>query len=310
VQGMLKKNILIVVAALFITYPGYAQVVEVVSKEILTLKADGAFYYPKFNNEGDKIAFTTEEYNGVWIYNAVDGTVNKLNELPGAGNQPAFDDAGNLILRSYRFENMKRISTMYSQNLATGSLQPIVEGSKNLYPPVKSGASSIYVVDNGEVTKTSTSLTKSSRSEIIVYIENSKIVLVRNGNKVILEPLGKGNYLWTSISNDGGKLLFTKAGSGTFISDLEGNIIHELGKANYPVWAKADEWILYMNDKDDGYRFISSEIELLNINTSERFNLTNTEDVIEMYPDYSISTDEVVYHTLDGQIIKLKLKFN
>ena len=307
---MLKTKIFLTISVLFISSMIYSQGIAVVGQKIITDNAGSAFYYPKFDNTGDNIVFTTDNYSGLWIYQISSGTVSKLNDLPGAGDEPAFDTENNLVLRSYRFENMKRISSMYKQDLATGKLEKIINDSKSLYPPLKSVNSSVYSVNKGEIAKVSNSLAKSGNSETLVYIDNSKIVIVTDGVESVIDPLGTGNYLWPSVSPDGSKLLFTKAGSGTFISDLKGNILNELGDLHYPVWAKDGQWVLYMNDKDDGVKFVSSDIEMINVNTLEKINLTNTEDQIEMYPDYSLSTDEVVYHTLEGRIIKLKLKFN
>lgn len=306
------KNSLILIILLFIVSLTLAQSVEVESRENITETVRGEFFYPRFSNSGSSILFTGDGYKGLWIYNT-SGTVRKLNDLAGAGNGPLFTrDDQNIIFRSYRFQNMKRISALHSQNLSNGEVSDIVQESKSLYPPLKDQANAVVMLDNGNVKSLSNSLNKSGEinNGLVVYINDSKIVIADDEEVKTLEPLGEGNYIWPSISPDGTRLLFTKAGSGTFVSDLDGVVLYELGKANYPVWAKDGKWVLYMNDEDDGYKFISSEIELINLDTMRRFDLTGTDDIIEMYPDYSLNTDEVVYHTLSGQIIKLKLKFN
>ncbi len=309
----MNKNTILFLIFLILTGITGAQSVQVIEKKEITSPEQGQFFYPQFSNKGSSILFTGDAYRGLWLSDNEGNNLRKLNDFQGAGNNPVFESSDNsIIFRAYKFEKMKRISSLYSQDLSSGTVTPIIEGSRDLYPPMKGSLKSVNVVDNGEAQKVSNSLRKSlsASDDQAVYVDNSKIILLQNGSKKILEPLGKGNYLWTSISPDGTRLLFTKAGSGTFVSDLDGNILYELGKANYPVWAKDGNWVLYMNDTDDGNVFISSEVEIVNLDTMERVNLTNTGNTIEMYPDYSLKTDEVVYHTLEGQIIKLKLKFN
>ena len=142
----------------------------------------------------------------------------------------------------------------------------------------------------------------------MVYIRDRKIVLVTDGREKILEPLGEGIYVWPSLSPDGQRLLFTKAGEGTFISDLNGNIIEDLGYANAPQWSPDGEWIAYMKDIDEGHRFVESDIFIRSTADSETIKITNTTDTIEMHPSWGNENRRIVFTSAKGQIFMAELK--
>ncbi|MBN1300381.1 MAG: PD40 domain-containing protein [Melioribacteraceae bacterium] len=307
---MIRKLIIFLLVLFLSGITLAAQSVEVFSKSVLTNDTPGDFYFPKFSNDGKNVVFTSDGYKGLWLYDEYG--VKKITDKEGAGYNPVFTSSGSVIFRSSRFENMKRISSLFEHNLATGRTNRIVNESRSLTAPVLNSNREVEFVLDGELNYYNSGiLSKRIGSQLSrsVMIDDSKLLLIENGVKKYLQPLGDGNYIWSSLSPDGSQLLFSVAGKGTYISDLDGKILHSIGKANYPVWAKEGKWILYMDDKDDGRQFTASDIYLISLETYEKFNLTNTGDEIEMYPDYSMTNDEVVYHTLHGQIIKLKLKF-
>ncbi|HEX2982045.1 MAG TPA: hypothetical protein VHO28_00735 [Ignavibacteriales bacterium] len=152
------------------------------------------------------------------------------------------------------------------------------------------------------------SLRKSSAAgEVALLNESGAMVLVRNGYKKTIEPFGKNIYIWPSLSPDGTKILFTLASKGTFISDLEGNILVSLGKANAPQWSPDGKWIVYMDDYDNGSSFTRSDLFAVSADGSVKVDLSYGEDEIEMYPQWSADGSKIVYHTDSGKIMLLNL---
>jgi tricorn protease-like protein len=309
------RSLLCVFFILFITafISVFAQDVQVINKIEVTSIDNGQYFYPKFNTSGDKIIFTSETYKGLWLYDTNTKVIRNISQREGVGFKPNFNKSDkSIVCRSYMFENNKRISTLLNIDVVNGQESVLLENERDLNYPMQTSLGNVFTLVNKKVMSFEQSLQKQNplQNELAVYIENSNLILESMEGIEVLNPLGDGNYLWPSFSNDGKKLLFTKAGVGTFVSDLDGNIIAELGRANFAKWAKDDEWIVFMDDYDDGVHFISSEIKARHIASGKTFNLTQTNNEIEMYPEYSASTDEVVYHTTDGRIIKLTLQFN
>jgi hypothetical protein len=62
-----------------------------------------------------------------------------------------------------------------------------------------------------------------------------------------------------------------------------------------------------MNDNDDGYRILSSDIISYSIVTKKKINLTSTTDKIEMYPFPFSDGNKIVYQTLSGELYLMTL---
>ena len=138
----------------------------------------------------------------------------------------------------------------------------------------------------------------------VIDTGNSNLVLYEDGNTVTLNLSEESRYLWASLSPDQSKILFTKAGEGTFISDLQGNILLELGNANAPHWSPDGNWIVYMDDKDNGYYYTASEIFVVSADGSKKYQITDTDHEIEMYPQWAPDMNGLIFHTITG-IIKI-----
>ena len=95
------------------------------------------------------------------------------------------------------------------------------------------------------------------------------------------------------------------SGGGTYICDLSGKILVDLGNIHAPKWSPDGKWIVYMDDKDDGYNFTSSEIHVISSDGKWDIPLTSTENEIELYPAWG-PQNEIVYSTESGRIYLLK----
>jgi Tol biopolymer transport system component len=309
---MMKKLICFV---LLLTAISLAQNISVVKVEQITTKSQGEFYYPQFSFDGSKIFFTSESYKGLWYYDAAAKAIVNLNNLHGAGYQPVISKDGNKVMfRVDDYSEGIKKSAMVLQDVNSKSLVTIEEKTRGLSAPIHRIDDKVVYTKADEVNavliNSAAKLNKNEITDMFAYVDNSNIVLAANGSKKILSPLGKGNYIWSSVSPDKTKLLFTLAGKGTFISDLNGTILYEIGYANAPVWSPDGKWILYMVDKDDGTNFISSDIFISSADDNKKFQLTNEPDRINMYPLWSSKGDKVVFNSAEGEIILLELKID
>ena len=138
---------------------------------------------------------------------------------------------------------------------------------------------------------------------------DGKIIILRtiHGEENNLAPTGDNYYVWASLSPDNKKILFTAVGKGTFVSDLDGNIIAEAGTLNAPVWINND-WVLGMDDKDDGYIVTSSDLFAVHINSGEKTKITKKTDEIALYPKVSPDSNQILFHNLKGEVFTAKIK--
>jgi Tol biopolymer transport system component len=278
----------------------------------LTTTDLGEFYYPCFHPDNSRVLFTRANHTGLYLFDLADQQIVELNSDAGAGYQPVFSADGVYVYyRRQKYINRRLYSDVVRQNIEDGAKEVIINEKRLLSTPLMDNEQLVYTEGNsmsllnlrtGRKTETGSAAIRPA-----VFIENTQIALYNNGKKQILAPAGTGNYIWPSLSPDATRLLFTKAGSGTYISDLSGTILHEMGYANAPQWSPDGEWIVFMVDKDDGHQILESDIYVMSSDGSKRFQLTDTPDEIEMYPQWGPDSRRIVYSTDKGQIYLLEL---
>jgi Tol biopolymer transport system component len=89
---------------------------------------------------------------------------------------------------------------------------------------------------------------------------------------------------------------------GTFVCDRSGTVLARIGLRDAPVWTRDGKWIIYMNDRDDGERMLSSDIYCVTPDGTRTIRLTATPDVMEMNPQCSPTEDRIVCDSPDGDI--------
>lgn len=309
---MKKLSNVLFVIILFIPFT-FSQNVSVSKITELTNVNSGEFYYPKFSQDNNKVFFTSSNYKGLFYLNLSDNSITKVTDDNGAGYEFVIDPNNNSVYyRSDKYLNGRKYSSIKACDLQTLNVKTIESDKRDVSTPKLLDKGNVfYTVQNNLRSFNNKTLKHKTVSllgvKAFVQIENTKIVLYSGGKKKILAPLGNGNYIWPSLSPDNTKILFTFAGKGTFITDLNGKIIVKLGYANYPRWSPDGKWIAYMVDKDDGMNVIYSDIFVSSADGKNKSQLTDSNDINEMYPEWSSSGNEIVLNTYDGKILLINL---
>jgi Tol biopolymer transport system component len=303
---MLMKSL--VVFLIFITGIVQAQNVKVLKSEQLTSLKDGEFIISAVSPDNKSILASFPGFKGLYVIDINLKKILRISDLPGAGYEPCFsDDGSRIFFRSDEFIGAKKYSSLSEYDLKTGKTTLIENKSRELTSPVMLNNQLNYSVEgNRRVRVVGSGIMKSASSGIYVLLENLKPVLYADGKRTQITPNGEGNYIWVSLSPDKTKLLYNFGGRGTFVSDLDGRIIADLGKFQAPHWLN-NFIIIGMNDKDDGYRVLSSDIVYYSLVTRKLTNLTSTSDNIEMYPIPFADGDKVIYQTLKGELFIMYL---
>ncbi|PID58993.1 MAG: hypothetical protein CR986_07255 [Ignavibacteriae bacterium] len=304
---MVKKiSIILIVALNFVL----AQKVSVKSTETIQLKNSGEAFYPKFTKDDSGIIFTSSNYKGLSLYNFATKREEVITTEQGAGFRPQIM-ADNIVYRKFDFVNKLKYFTVKNYNIENKTAKVLIKNKRTLKLPNQIVTSKILLVEDSvpQMIKVSEkSLQKASLPNIALLIEGDDLLLIENERKTKLNPLGEGAYVWASLSNDGTKILFTFGTQGAFVCDLNGNVILNVKEAHYPKFSPDDKFISYMIDKDDGHVFTSSDIFIYSIDDKESFRITDTDNKIEMYPEWSNSGDKLVYNTTQGELIISELE--
>jgi Tol biopolymer transport system component len=281
----------------------------------VTVQAEGYYNFPQFSPDGDNLFFSGPYYQGIYERSLQGGSIDQITNAVGAGYEFRLSpDGKKIVYRTDEYDGLKKLSSLIVQDIATGEQHYLESKGRFVSMPDVTSSGDLFYTVNYKLRTAVANLTSQPESSVsegsYVMINNSKILLFIDGSANVLAPLGDGHYINPAISPDGTKLLFTYAGVGTFISDLQGNIISELGYANAPRWSPDGNWILCMKDYDDGHMYTESDIYLISADGSETVRLTNTADRIEMYPRWSPDGSMVTYHSTEGEIFITTLQFD
>jgi hypothetical protein len=235
---------------------------------------DHQAFFPTFGNSSNQILYTGENSKGLYHYNLNTNTETFITDAPGAIHNALITSSGDIIFSNVKFVDGKRTVKQKKFNTSKGKF---------------------------------TSLESKDIPQISVKSKGKSILVSTQEKTEEIKPLGDLYYIWVSLSPDNSKLLFTVAGKGTYTSDLKGQNIQELGYVNAPVWLN-NEWVVGMNDTDNGEIIISSDIIAVHTHSKKKINLTESDNKIEQYPFVSGDGTKIVYHTLSGEIYILEVE--
>jgi hypothetical protein len=275
----------------------------VIKRETLAQKG----FNPVLNTAGDKLLFTASGFSGLNLVDLSTNQVTEISKEAGAGYEPQFStDNAQIYYRKTSFENNRRFNAVLSFDIKTKRNSELLAPQRML--------NKIYPLNNGVIAFSGKNIlrataTKSIAAPIVVSANDELRIMLYNGKISYLNPLNmpEPRYIWVSLSPDNKKILFTAAGKGTYICDLNGKILSSLGSINAPVWFNND-YVVAMEDKDDGHRVTSSKIVLISVVKKTKTDISTT-DKIAMYPTASGKASRIAYHTENGEIELVDVKF-
>ncbi|MCK5571244.1 MAG: PD40 domain-containing protein [Bacteroidetes bacterium] len=273
----------------------------VVSVERLSAGEMGGWSHPRFSPDGQRLYFTRFDFNGIWEYRFQDQSVRRITSDPRSGYGFAVSDDGTRMAYRRTIINQtsrRRVQEIVVANLIDGSEEMVTTG-KDLSLPAFSGNTVVY---SGALLDGSAG-DRPSRQVSLIGIQDEKIALHAGGVTVLLDPLVGGRYIWPSLSPDGKRLVAVAMEGGAFVCDLQGTVHSMLGKRNAPAWTREGQWIIYMNDQDDGHQVTGSDIHFVSADGRESGQLTFTADLFEMYPRCSPVDNRIVCSTYQGDIL-------
>ena len=281
--------------ALFIgTLPVYGQLPKVERIETVSPKGE-QWFHPVFDKQ-NRLYVTTENYTG--LYRLENNKIIAVSTDPGAGYMPRFTYES-IVINPWYIKKQRRRFKIVRINSVTGNTTVMDEG--RFVSPVISGRGRLYSKREESLRALETRLHALSEDTLVFARDSLIVVQTAEGEKMI-RPMGEGHYIWVGLSPDRKTILFRKAGAGSFVSDLQGNILARFPYANAPRWSPDGRYIACMVDEDDGYRYTASDIYIIDWRNNQKKNITQTVSEIEMYPVWSADGNRLAFHNLKGEI--------
>jgi Tol biopolymer transport system component len=294
-----SRTSLLILLALVVSI-GQSQI-KITRTDKLSLPRSHSWSHPQFSPTGTAAYFTDVDGNGIWEYSLKARTTRQITADPKSGLAYSISSDGkSLVYRRTMQDKSKfgRKQDIVLTNLTKRSTSILASGS-DVSIPTFSKNKPVYSVRTQTV---GLSKATDANEVTVLGIENMKIALSLNGSKVLLDPIGNGSYIWPVLSPDKQLLVAYEVGKGTFVCDLTGKVQSMLGRRDAPTWTRTGKWIVYMNDKDDGHKLISSDLFAVSPDGKSVVQLTSTPSVMVLDPHCSPTENKIICSTSNGGI--------
>jgi len=269
--------------------------------ERVPLPVDTWWTHPQFSSDGRSIFVTSVQFDGIWEYALQSRQLRQVTADKGAGLIYRMTSDGSQIVYRRNVAATPQDPRMFEVVAVrrSGELPIILARGADVESP------QAYIAANHSLLKTGTTISSATLGPVIIGIEDTKIALQMDGQRRTFDPLGRGSYIWPSLSPDGKRLLAYDMTRGAFVSDLNGAGIVMLGRRDAPTWTRDGRWIIAMADEDDGQQILKSEIIFVAPDGATSGTLTNSPDIIELFPSCSPTENKILCSTPAGEVFLL-----
>jgi Tol biopolymer transport system component len=268
-------------------------------------------FKPRFAPDGRTIIYTNQRDEGLYIYDETTRQSKQISSERLSGFELFFNDKDHhFCYVEHDYSTKRRMSRLNIVEPNHGSKKTIVDNVRQLKILSFSDNKIFYLLDEKAYEydlKTSRSVPASNIKEVCLDNELN-LILYEDGDRKVLNPAGKQNYLWPSFSPDKTRVLYAVSGKDAYIFDLKSKRIISLGRLHAPSWSPDGKWIVGMDDYDDGERFTKSDITLLSVDGLHRKNLTEKLPGIALYPSFSPGGGSILFNDEIGKVFRMKTK--
>lgn len=269
-------------------------------------RVDGAFVdKPVISADGSFVVGQNNVKGGIQKIDLSNGEQTTIVEGQGLYNLALSPDGNTVAFTRPTFNDQHlRFNSVEAADMTTGNVQTVVKASRDLSSGLTVTNEGVSAVNKGR--QSVKGLKGKAKSAPVVAINYGHLTLTVDGRTTILDPQGKGSYLWPSISPDGTKIVYWLVYRGCFVCDLDGSNPRQMGGIRAAVWAGNDAVIGVESVEGENMEPIASSLVAVDINTNERQTLTD-ETVLAEYPSVNADATRVAFADIDGQLYILDI---
>lgn len=294
-----------------------AQPFSVGTPEVLWTAEDAYFGNPRWSPEGQQIAFTGENYRGLWVLDLRSAEAEQVSDELSAGFGYSWSPDGQALLtRVARYEAHLRLNSVVVYDLAaarTHTLTPF-QPHMPMLPVWQAGGAAALVYDAGQVRAVTLPTAQGGSQATTLapqppWLQAGQLQASPSGapQPVVLDGLEGRQLLNLAVSPTGTHMAFEVMGGNLFVAAVDGSERVDLGRGYRPAWSPDGEWVAFQVSEDEGHYFTASELYVVRRDGSERQALTNTRGDLEMNPSWSPDGTSLVYDSR-GTIYRLPLQ--
>lgn len=313
----LQRSFLSGVLLLLFTLVNYAQPVPTGVPELLIGSNGQNFINAVWSPDGQTIAFSSDNYNGIYLADRNGENREVLTDDPAVGFGFSWSPAGDFILgRAAEFENRRRYHLVKIYNTKTREEEILVDKTRELQAlPLwtPDGSEVAMVLDNKLTFQSSPKLTaqKTQKPQQVIYTLNGKLlnaslVVARN---VEISAFEGRTIFNVEVSPNGEKVVFQVRGKGLHVINADGTGLKQIGYGERASWMPDNRFVVVSLVEDDGHVITGGELFAVDVSTGEYHPLTTHTNLTALKPDVSPDGKYVLFDNPDdGNIYMMELQ--
>jgi hypothetical protein len=268
--------------------------------------------------DGQTIALTTSTYSGIWLIDRNGDNLRQLSDDPNVGFGLKWTaDAERIVARTSRIDQRRRsfavveydmdgIRTDLSEFVAQMPATPVVAGPQ----------SDVIIATQRRVEPVATQRTRrtaiNSATRATAHANGQMIWLWDTSGNLTDTfnpfPSEDTQYLNAVASPDGSFIAFEVYGGNLFVLNTGSGELTDHGIGYRPSWSPDGNYITFMRNTDDGYRFLSGEIIAASADASESTVLHAGTLNIPTNPMWDSVSNRVYFNYVDtGSILYIEV---
>lgn len=216
----------------------------------------GYFLAPKLSDNQTHILMTEPNFSAIWVLE-IGGELKKIADEPYLG-----------------------LNARWVQD--------------HIYATTRSG-NMLTFHRNGNMFIRKENQTQENGYEIKVYQDEEDRIHLIKSNEDLIISLGGDKFYTPELSPNNRFVVYNGLNTGIYIYEIETGITRYVGTGTHPTWLGDSRGILYEKTIDDGRNIISSEIYYYSLATHIEYPLTNTSELVEMFPYASTDGKKIVF---------------
>ena len=299
-----KKITLTLIAFAFTAIQANAQITVVGEPEVLVGSETGQFMTPRWAPNGEYVAFTSAKNIGLWMLDLSTNQTKQITDESAGFGFSWSNDSESILARVSEYENRRNKHAVAVYDVATGTQERLTD-LRNSMPAIPKWANSdqhvVLITDEKiesfESGKEATPGAQKAVNQRFYVLKSGSIASGRIPENATsdISPFEDAQYINLELSPDGTKLAFEVYGGNLYVMNIDGSELKDLGRASRPRWSPDGDYVVAMIAKDDGYGFTESDVFALGVTNNNRFNLTESTNLIATNPDWSPEGDRIVF---------------